>query len=379
MITAAILGLAGVSLGLSALALRRAPRLGWVFAPPPPVPAGPAQCETLLTYHSHLGQAHSPSILCRPDGFSVLWFEGSAEAQADVDIYEVSFAKGPQGWQASAAELRVGRQALGRAMVPRQLVVTLGNTIEDEARRGAVFSTVVSVGGWAAASVARVILGPGGPLRAEKLSLSPMLNRSALVKSPMLAYADGSHALPAYFEMGQMHGLLVRFHPDGRVADTRRMDGAGLNPIQPMIVPLDGRRAVAFLRDFDVKRGCLLRCETEDGGQSWSPVETTEIANPSAPVAALPLGDGRILMAGNDDPDAPADLCLSISADEGRTWQRCRRFEGKSGGLRYPMLRLLAEGEIALCYSHGTKAGICVQVMGRDWIEAGAGKNEGAP
>ena len=124
--------------------------------------------------------------------------------------------------------------------------------------------------GWAAASVARVILGPGGPLRAEKLSLSPMLNRSALVKSPMLAYADGSHALPAYFEMGQMHGLLVRFHPDGRVADTRRMDGAGLNPIQPMIVPLDGRRAVAFLRDFDVKRGCLLRCETEDGGQSWS-------------------------------------------------------------------------------------------------------------
>ena len=380
MITAAITGLTALSLGLSVWGLRRATRLGWEFAPVTPIAPGPDGCQTLLEYHSQLGQAHSPSILRRADGFSVLWFEGSAEAQADVDIYEVSFAKAPQGWQASAPELRVGREALGRAMVPRQLVVTLGNTIEDEARRAALFSTVVSVGGWAAASVARLIMGPGGPVRAEKLSLSPMLNRSALVKSPMVAYADGSHALPAYFEMGQMHGLLVRFHDDGRVADTRRMDGPGLNPIQPMVVPLDARRAVAFLRDFDVRRGCLLRCETEDGGQSWSTVETTDIANPSSPVAALPLGDGRILMAANDDPEAPADLCLSISADEGRTWQRCRRFEGKSGGLRYPMLRELAEGEIALCYSVGTKTGICVQVMGRAWIEAGLGTSaEGTP
>lgn len=351
--------------------ITRASVLSWEFAPVPGIERGTPEFETVLDYEAQTGQAHSPSILTRADGFSVLWFEGSAEAQADVDLFEVSFTRGPDGcWQASEAERRVTRGAMGDAMRPRQLVVTLGNTIEDETRPGGLFATVVSVGGWAMASVARVTMGANGPVRAEKLSLSPMLNRSVLVKSPMVAYGDGSHALPAYFEMGQMHGLWVRFAADGRVCDLRRMDGPGCKPIQPMVVPLDTRRAVAFLRDFDVTRGTLLTCRTEDGGQNWSAVRETGHFNPSAPVAALPLGDGRILLAANSDADAPDDLILSVSADEGESWTPRHRIGGDGAALRYPMLRSLGEGRIALSYSQGTKRGVRVHVMTRAWVEA---------
>ncbi|QYX56218.1 exo-alpha-sialidase [Roseovarius sp. SCSIO 43702] len=374
MSTGAILTLMAVSVALSLWRLWRSDGAsGWRFADVPRIASGSAEFETVLDHDSALGQAHSPSILTRADGFSVMWFEGSAEAQADVDLFEVSITRAADGrWIAGAAERRVTRAALGEAMEPRQLVVTLGNTIEDEATPGGLFVTVVSVGGWAMASVARVTMGPTGPIHARRLDMSPVLGRSNLVKSPMVAYEDGSHALPAYFEMGQMHGLWVRFARDGRVADLRRMDGRGLKPIQPMVVPLDTHHAVAFLRDFDVTRQRLLTCRTEDGGRSWSEVRETGIFNPSAPVAALALGDGRILMAANDDPEAPNDLCLSLSADGGESWTRCHRFEGDGEALRYPMLRGLGAGRIALCYSHGTKRGIRAHLMTLGWIEAQA-------
>lgn len=209
----------------------------------------------------------------------------------------------------------------------------------------------------------------GEPARARKLNLSPLLNRSNLVKAPMVACADGSHALPAYFEMGRTYGLLVRTDRRGRVRDTRRIAGPG-RPIQPMIVPLSETAAVAFLRDFDVARRRLLVSRTEDGGQSWTQVRETPIENPSSPVAALALGGERILMAVNDDADRAGLLRLTLSSDGGETWRAVHSFEEETGALRYPMLRRLAGGDIALSYSHGTKGGIRAHVFNRAWLEA---------
>lgn len=200
---------------------------------------------------------------------------------------------------------------------------------------------------------------------ARKLNLSPVLGRSNLVKSPMVRFADGSTGLPAYFEMGSTFGLLARFDCDGRVRDTRRMAGAG-KPIQPMIVPLSETRAIAFLRDFDPSKK-LLVSRTEDGGQSWSTVEASDVFNPSSPVAALGLGEGRILLAVNDLEEAPDTLRLVLSEDEGASWQELKRFEGV-GALRYPMLRRLGSGEIVLSYSKGTKQGVVAHLFNQAWV-----------
>ncbi len=365
----AIVALAIVSICLSVLAVMRHAPLNWQFAVPRAVSREAApKFETVFDYTVPAGQAHAPGIVVTDAGFALVWFQGSAEAQADVDIYGVDIGRHEGAWRASVPKKRVTRQALGDAFEPGQLVVTLGNTIENEAADEALYATVVSVGGWAMASVADVRMGPEGPVRAAKLNLSPLLNRSHLVKSPMVAYADGSRALPAYFEMGRTYGSLVRLGRDGRVVDTRRITGRGVKAIQPMIVPLSETDAVAFLRDFD-RSGVLWISRTEDGGQSWSGVEATGVPNPSAPVAVLGLGGAGLLAAMNDDAKAEHVLRLSLSEDAGRTWRVIHRFaEDHTGAVRYPMLRRLDTGEIALAYSHGTKRGIRAHVFNDAWV-----------
>ncbi|MGK7752917.1 MULTISPECIES: exo-alpha-sialidase [unclassified Roseovarius] len=364
-----ILCLMALSIGLSAWAVARDVPPVWRFAVPERVPeTGVPRFETVFAYDVAAGQAHSASVVVTGDGFDVLWFEGSQEAQADVDIHGAAVRRGPEGWQVAGRDVRITRGALGEAMEPAQLVVTLGNTVENERVPGRVFATVVSVGGWAMASVADVEMGAGGPVAARKLNLSPFLNRSHLVKAPMVAFADGSVGLPAYFEMGAAHGVLVRFGPGGRVRDTARMAGEG-QPIQPMIVPLGEDRAVAWLRDF-APSGKLLVSHTENGGRTWSEVVPSDMPNPSAPVAALALGGGRILMAANDDPDGGDRLRLLLSEDEGDNWRVLRELAPNGAGARYPMLRRLEGGEIALAYSVGNKTGVRAHVLNGAWVAA---------
>ncbi|QGX99515.1 hypothetical protein EI983_15060 [Roseovarius faecimaris] len=357
-----------VSLGLTVLAWRREPRLVWRFVPPETVtPVDAARFEKIFDYTAETGQAHSPAILLDDGDVVLAWFEGSEEAQADVDIRGVRLCPGTQGWKTVGPDLMMTRGELSDAFTPDQLVVTLGNTVQDDANPHSLFATVVSVGGWAMASIARVRMGPRGPALAEKLSLSPFLNRSYLVKSPMVAMADGTYALPAYFEMGATYGSFIRFDRHGRVCDARRMTGQRTKPIQPMVVPLNETDAVAFLRNFE-PGGRLLISGSEDGGQSWSVAQPIDIANPSAPVAALALGNGLVLMAMNDQPAAADTLRLVLSEDEGLTWRVLKELEKDGGDARYPMLRRLGEDGFVLSYSHGTKRGIRAFYFNMAWV-----------
>jgi len=113
----------------------------------------------------------------------------------------------------------------------------------------------------------------------------------------------------------------------------------------------------------------LLVSRTQDGGQSWSPAAPVGIENPSSPVAALNLGEGRILMAINDDADRPQRLRLILGTDEGADWRLLHEFEG-DGALRYPMLRRLPGDEIVLTYSKGTKRGVVAHVFNPAWVAA---------
>lgn len=363
-----ILALALVSVAVSGYAVWRDQPLDWRFAVPAAVEAeGAPEFQRVFDYAVPKGVAHAPAVLLNNEGARIVWFEGSAEAKPDVDIHSVELQRGLEGWQAGRPAPYIKGDSLGVVMEPRQLVVTLGNVVENEARGASVFATVVSVGGWAMASIADVQMADRGPFEARKLNLSPFLNRSHLVKSPMVGYADGSHALPAYFEMGGTHGTLVRFGPQGRVRDTRRISGPA-KMIQPMIVPLSEARAVAFLRDFD-RSDRLWISRTEDGGQSWGVAEKTDMKNQSAPVAALNLGDGRIMMVANDVEGA-GDLRLLLSEDEGASWRVVTALEPDAAGARYPMLRRLEEGAFLLTYSHDNKRAISAVVFNAAWVAA---------
>lgn len=364
----ALIALVAISAILSVIAIRRHRPLCWDFlTEAATLSKSEPQFETVLDFAPSSGIAHSPAIMSQPVGFRVLWFQGSNEAVPDVRIMSSDIAYGPEGWRASQPEPFITSPELGQVFQPAQLVVTLGNMVQNPARPDSVFTTVVSVGGWAMASIAEVILANGRIATASKLNLSPLLNRSHLVKSPTNAYTDGSHALPAYFEMGSAHSVLVRTDQEGRVADRRLMRGKGLKPIQPMIVALDQNRAIAYLRQFGGGEPVLIS-RTDDGGQSWSSVERSGIPNADGPVAALPLADGRLLMAMNDLPDEPNVLRLTVSDDLGQTRSLVRLFGDANEATRYPLLQRLPSGEIVLTYSTNSSKGIHAHVFNDAWV-----------
>lgn len=366
----AILAMALLSIALSGYAVWRDETLIWTFAlPESPQPTGGPVFETVFDHSPGEGMAHSPAITINGDEVGILWFQGSSEAQPDVEIHRVTLSRDETGWKAGTPAAYLTSAALGDVFDPRQMVVTLGNTVQNEAAEDALYATVVSVGGWAMASVADVRMDKGRPVWARKLNMSPFLNRSMLVKSPMVAYSDGSMALPAYFEMGPTYGVLVRTDAQGRARDLRRMAGKGIKPIQPMIVVLDESRALAFLRDFD-NSGEIYLSRTDDGGQTWSTAEATGLSHPSAPVAALPVSGGRILMAMNGGAESADLLHLALSEDEGGNWRVIHTLDRQPGDARYPMLRRLPDGQILLTYSHGTKKGLRAHVFNEAWVAA---------
>ena len=359
------LGLLCVAFLLAIAGLFLRPEPDWRFVvPPTPVAGTGEEFETVFDYTSPLGVAHAPAISVREGGLDLMWFDGLRESHNDVVIRQarIPFSTGP----VPDSRVLLSRQQISAAMQPRQTILTLGNTITD-ARTGGHFVTVVTLGGWAAASVAHW---DGARAQARKLNLSPFIARSHLVKSPVVAMRNGYRMLPAYFEVSEGYGVAALIDGQNRVRAQSDMRGdfAG---IQPMIVPLSEQSAVALLLKFDLNQCNMLVSRSEDGVFSWSPAKPTNIANPNAPVAAVLLEGGRILMAYSVAEDAAKTLRFAVSEDAGETWAPGRDIDvSETGSLRYPMMAVLPDGRIALTYSAATKTRVLVHILSLDWALA---------
>ena len=325
------------------------------------------QFRLIFDYKSPNGTAHAPAIRRMGDAFSLIWFDGTRESHNDVAIYESTFQFEKDDWVASDPKPLLTKEALASVSSPRQAVLTLGNTIANFEVPDEFFATIVSAGGWAASSIAWVKTEHGTPTFMRKLSLSPFLNRSHLVKSPTVKYQDGTIAIPAYFEMGNAFGELIRLNGNGRVVDKRRIS-QGRFGIQPEIVVLDEQNALALLRNFDDATDRLIASRTSDGGQSWSDAELTNLPNPNSPVSAVPLSTGDILLVFNDSTTDATILRMAISNDDGKNWRRIFTLENGEGAARYPMMRALPNGEIILVYSYGSKRGIKALAFNESWV-----------
>ncbi|MDX9975630.1 MAG: sialidase family protein, partial [FCB group bacterium] len=96
---------------------------------------------------------------------------------------------------------------------------------------------------------------------------------------------------------------------------------------EPGLIELKDGRLMMLMR---TDQGCQMRSFSSDGGDTWSPAETTGILSPVSPatLARIP-GTEELVMVWNDhskiDPALKGKrtpLTLAISADEGKTWER---------------------------------------------------------
>jgi len=146
----------------------------------------------------------------------------------------------------------------------------------------------------------------------------------------------------------------------------------GLGVEQPSVFQRTDGSLVALMRDAsDANR--IRSTESPDGGFSWSRIENLALPNPGSGLEVLRLYSGRIALIYNDCADDPRNtLAVSLSADEGKTWQWTRHLEqgAPNGRFDYPSMIQTPDGKIHASYSFNLKT-IKHVVFDEVWLQRG--------
>ena len=269
---------------------------------------------------------HAASLAELPDGrIAAAWFAGAREGAGDVRIVFSVF--NPQ-----EAEWEFPKPIANREQTIRDThrsVRKLGNpVIYTHGQRLHLFYVSAGLGGWAGSSINHRYSDDLGEhwSGANKLIVSPFLNISTLVRTSPIPMADGSLGLPVYHELGTKYGEWLKLTETADVISKVRMPHPKAT-LQPSVVPLDEKRAIAFLRDASPENGQIQVVQTEDAGEHWQAMEAAPMANPDASIAAIKLSDGSVLLAGNPGTGRET-LELWLSDKTLKKWQKVKVFDG---------------------------------------------------
>ena len=379
--------------GVRFLSGPRQPPAFVVEEPPSPPPGTPAfRHEEFVSPEGP--DVHVGSMCELPDGrLAAAWYGGSAEGAGDVCVYFATRGPVRSSGAAGAAALRSPgeggrgaergsawsepRRIVGRDSAAAELgrrVKKVGNSVLFTDQDGRLWLVYVStaVGGWSDSSLNVKTSTDGGATwsRSLRLTLSPLFNVSELVKNRPAMLEGGGFVLPVYHEnMGLFPEMLwITGHPGGRMSWWKTRIAGGRSFIQPAVVPLGARSAVAFLRCSAPERAVGVS-RTSDGGLTWTTPAFTGLPNPNSAVDALLLSGGRILLALNDHGSRRENLRLAVSADRGATWTRIATLEeDPARKFSYPYLIRTRDGLIHAVYTHrGTR--IKHVAFNEAWIE----------
>ena len=130
--------------------------------------------------------------------------------------------------------------------------------------------------------------------------------------------------------------------------------------VQPSLARKQDGTLVALMRDNGPPPKRVLRSESKDGGQSWSPVVDTDIPNPGAGVDVISLKSGNWLFINNDTEQGRHKLTVSLSDDEGTSWKWGRALEVDEPGpdattASYPSIIETQDGVLHASYTFTLK------------------------
>jgi len=316
---------------------------------------------------------HVGSICELPQGrLAVAWYGGTREGARDVAIF--LSVKDPSNTSWSRPQTVVDRASASREL--SRYVKKVGNPILFSNAGGRLWLVYVTiaVGGWSGSSLNIKWSDDGGSTwtQSQRLTLSPFLNVSELVRNRPLPLARGGFAVPIYHECLGDFPEILWLRLDLNEADIHfkksRMTG-GSSFIQPSIVALEPSLATAFYRCRSDEKA-IGRAVTTDAGVTWSKTQLLSLPNPDSALDTLLLSDQRILMVFNDSPDNRENLRLAVSFDRGRRWTRIATLESApEGEFSYPYMIRTQDGRIHLVYTWDRKR-IRHVVFNEAWIDA---------
>lgn len=323
-------------------------------------------CEKCL-----VPSVHGANVIEKLDGgLFATWFGGSREGGKDVVLWGSDLSPGSPSWSVPRRIVGPGetQAALGR------YIKTIGNSVLVRGEQGRLwlYYVTVSVGGWAGSSLNVMLSLDDGQSWAapRRLITSPFFNISTLNKSAAVHYGDGTIGLPVYHEFIGKFAELLYLDNRGQVLDKARISH-GRHSIQPLVLPLDSRQALALMRDTGPGPGRVLLSHSDDAGKHWSADERSALPNPDSAVAGLRRPDGSLLLVFNDIESGRSSLALAVSSDQGRSWNTIKHFEQAKDGkseFSYPYLIRSSNGTMHLLYTWNRKR-IRHVAFNDDWID----------
>jgi predicted neuraminidase len=132
----------------------------------------------------------------------------------------------------------------------------------------------------------------------------------------------------------------------------------GAGNIQPSIAKKADGTLVAYMRDNGPAPKRLHVSTSKDKGLTWTAVIDSELPNPGSGADLVTLQNGHWALAYNDTEDGRHSLAVSISTNEGKTWQYTHHLErdmrSKNIATRsaYPSIIQGRDGTLHVVYSY---------------------------
>lgn len=146
----------------------------------------------------------------------------------------------------------------------------------------------------------------------------------------------------------------------------------GFGAIQPSVLRRNDGTLVAYMRENGFTQRIRV-CESKDEGESWGPVNVSELPNPGSGLDGVRLASGSWVLVYNDSVTDRKRLVVSLSTDEGRTWTKTRVLEDQpQGAYHYPAITQAQDGTIHVVYSYFVEQGKSMKhaAFHESWITA---------
>ena len=314
--------------------------------------------------------AHASSITeLKDQSLHAVWYAGSREGAKDVAIFYTSKEKGEVEW----GNPRVLVDRVSAAKELRRYIRKVGNPIiftDQEDRLWLIYVTI-PIGGWSVCSLNVKFSEDGGDTwtRSKRLTLSPFLNISELVRSNPISLSNGGLVLPIAHECIGLFSELLTIHKkkDGTLFYSKKRLTDRRNYEQPCMIAFNDQSAAVFHRSYKSENIGLSK--TNNRGVCWSEVTRTSLPNPNAGISALMLSDQRILIVFNNSNSKRDNLTLAISHDGGQQWKSFLALEEMSDWrFSYPYLFQSSDSLIHLLYTW-EQVGIKYVTFNKRWLD----------
>jgi predicted neuraminidase len=212
-------------------------------------------------------------------------------------------------------------------------------------------------------------LGLGKNSLAELGKSNPLIERLGwMPRAHPLVRSDGALVLPLANENFGIACMAITRDGGETWTFSNPVPGRGLE--QPTLAELADGTIIAFFRNDGLEHR-IKRSESKDGGMTWGPLTVTDRPHPGAGIEATMLRNGHLALIYNDTEKERDRLAISISTDNGTTWQWTRHIENTpKERFDYPSIIQSKDGSIHVTYSYNTKT-IKHAHFNEAWVQEG--------